>query len=293
MAPANEVKTQKKGPIMSKIKRTPTTITEDILMKGAIVQGPTRKEKNRKNRKAHAARQGRASNRGAGTRGGDDTTRRATSACTSKGPNSKQPGDAIVLRPAPEDTMASYIARRRRHMTILVCEHKQTFCTVRSLMHDEGQTTFFGQRIDGVVYGQQGAFAHAGVLPAFESHACRRRRGLARLFRSLRFARKPKVRYLYWGDVDSESIQQIMTLYRANPGTPISPFMPAYRCMIDRATGRKLRKTDGAPAGPFCLRIAKHLDPRRRLAYENVLTNGLSIPQQLVDKQVLRAHKAG
>ena len=196
--------------------------------------------------------------------------------------------NAVMLRPSPEDTMASYIARRRRHMTILVCQHKRTFCEVRSLMHDEGQRTFFGQRIDGVVYGQNGAFAHAGVLPAFERHACTRGRTLL-----MRLLRRPKVRYLYWGDVDSSSVDQIMKVYRANPGTLIRPFMPAYRCMLDRALGRKLRQSDGQPASPFSVRLAKRLDPRRRNTFESVLASDLSIPQHLVDKQILRARKAG
>ena len=247
---------------MSKTKRTPAIVSETAILQGAIAARPAAKRQPAKPQPA-------------------------------KSQPAKRQVEAVILRPTPEDTMACYIARRRRKMTILVCEHKQTFCAVRSLMHDEGQRTFFGQRIDGVVYGQQGAFLHAGVLPAFESHACRRRRGLARFTHSLRFARKPKVRYLYWGDVDSASIDQIMALYRANPGTLISPFMPAYRCMIDRAAGRKLKKSNGAEASPFCLRIAKHLDPRRRMAYEAVLAGGLRIPQQLVDKQVLRARKAG
>ena len=257
---------------MNKTTRTPVIVNEAVILSRAAhshdqaVRKPAAKHHSQAARKLAAKYQGQG-------------------ACK---PAAKQHGQAVMLRPAPEDTMASYIARRRRRMTILVCEHKQTFCAVRSLMHDEGQRTFFGIRIDGVVYGQQGAFTHAGVLPAFERHACMHsRRGLARL------ARKPKVRYLYWGDVDSLSVDQIMKMYRANPGSLISPFMPAYRCMLDRALGRKLKKTNNEPASAFSIRIAKHLDPRRRSTYENVLANGLCIPQLVIDKQILRARKAG
>ena len=192
--------------------------------------------------------------------------------------------EAVFLRPSPEDTMATYIARRRRHMTILVCQHKQTFCIVRGLMHNEGQRTFFGQRIDGVVYVQQEAFAHPGVLSAFEAHSCTRR-GLGRLLG------KSKVSYLYWGDVDNDSVQQIMNLYRANPGRNIRPFIPAYRCMLDRARNRKLKPAIASATGTFRIRLAKRLDDCQRATYERVMSQNLTIPQQLVDKQVLRANK--
>ncbi|MBQ9067531.1 MAG: hypothetical protein IJ131_00495 [Eggerthellaceae bacterium] len=190
-----------------------------------------------------------------------------------------------VANPANPVRILSHVARLRSHMNILLCESLTTFAHVRRLMKNNGQRRFFGTRIDAVAFGANAAFAQPWGLMELE-----RSLGDADgvCYTALGGAYRPRVTYLYWGDICRSSVMEILDVYRANSGRTIRPFAPAYRYMLDLAFGRNLPATPEAPANSFLLRLERYFTPMQRSTYRMVLANQQRIPQGIVTERRLR-----
>lgn len=182
---------------------------------------------------------------------------------------------------------SSYVVAKRRKMSILVCEDASTFARVRTLMHEEHQHRFFGQRFDGVVYMRRDQLAEPGALREVERYLCTKRKlGLQRKARR-------SITFLVWGDVSRPGIDRLLRLYQHADGLDVHAFLPAYRCMLDRAYGRTLPHETPHPANSFGLRLAAKLGECQKQTLRTVVEEQLVIPQSLVSTRILRKRARG
>ena len=178
-----------------------------------------------------------------------------------------------------------YAPRKKRRMTVLICETLSTFASVRNLMKVHGQRQFFGVRIDAVAYGANDVLSTSGSLLEIE-RSLGDKDGVC--YTSLGGAFRPKTTYLYWGSISRPAVMALLSLYRANPGWPVKPFVPAYRYMLDTAYGRRLPAAPVTPESSFFLRLEPHFTPMQQSTYRQVLADQLRIPQGIVTERVLR-----
>lgn len=181
--------------------------------------------------------------------------------------------------------MLCYAPRIKHRMTILICESLAAFANVRKLMKDRNQRKFFGVRIDGVAYGNTEILLSPGSLLELE-RSMGDQDGLCHT--PLGGAFRPQVNYLYWGSISRPAVMALLKLYRANPGWPIKPFVPAYRYMLNTAYGRRLPAAPASPESSFFLRLEPHFTPMQQSTYRQVLADQLRIPQGIVTERILR-----
>lgn len=196
------------------------------------------------------------------------------------------PQTPIVPLPVSNKILC-YAPRVKHRMTVLLCESLSAYANVRKLMKDCGQRRFFGVHVDGVAYGNNGAFSQPGSLLELE-RSLGNADGIC--YTSLGGAFRPQVRYLYWGSISRPDVMALLSLYRANPGWNVKPFVPAYRYMLDTAYGRRLPAAPVTDQSSFFLRLEPHFTPMQRSTYREVLADQLRIPQDIVTERVLRKY---
>jgi predicted transcriptional regulator len=124
----------------------------------------------------------------------------------------------------PEYCFHDYIPVRKNPMTLLICENKDIWFNIRRCMFEEGFKSLFGISIDGVVYGNGNKVSQKqGALAEY-----------------VRFMGNPKVRFLYWGDIDREGFDIYRRTKEVNPNLEIFLFVSGYEKMIERARNIEL-----------------------------------------------------
>ena len=119
----------------------------------------------------------------------------------------------------PEYCFHDYIPERKDQMTLLICENKDIWFNIRRCMFEDHYKSLFGVAIDGVVYGNGNKVSQKqGALAEY-----------------VRFMGNPKVRFLYWGDIDREGFDIYRRTREVNSSLDICLFVPGYRKMIERA----------------------------------------------------------
>ncbi len=130
--------------------------------------------------------------------------------------------DLIGHRLTPKADMLYHVPRRRKNMKILVTENLDPWLDVRDLMYEDGRSLILGERVHGVVLG--------GGNPVIENN---------RLAGMLETLGAETVEVLYWGDIDRAGLNLLQRLTAMLEGRyKVTPFMPAYRLMLDRAMER-------------------------------------------------------
>lgn len=130
--------------------------------------------------------------------------------------------DLIHHRPMPKADMLYHVPRRRKSMKILVTENLDPWLDVRDLMYEDGRSLILGERIHGVVLG--------GGNPVVENN---------RLSGLLEALGADTIEVLYWGDIDRAGVSLLQRLQVLLDGKyKVTPFMPAYRLMLERAMER-------------------------------------------------------
>lgn len=119
----------------------------------------------------------------------------------------------------PEYCFHDYIPIRKSQMTLLICENKDIWFNIRRCMFEDKFKSLFGIAIDGVVYGNGNKVSQKqGALVEY-----------------VKFMGNPKVKFLYWGDIDKEGFDIFRRTKEANSDLDISLFLPGYKKMIERA----------------------------------------------------------
>lgn len=130
--------------------------------------------------------------------------------------------DLIGHRLAPKADMLYHVPRRRKSMKILVTENLDPWLDVRDLMYEDGRSLILGERVHGVVLG--------GGNPVIENN---------RLSGLLETLGAETIEVLYWGDIDRAGLNLLQRLQAMLEGRyKVTPFMPAYRLMLERAMER-------------------------------------------------------
>ncbi len=130
--------------------------------------------------------------------------------------------DLIHHRPMPKADMLYHVPRRRKSMRILVTENLDPWLDVRDLMYEDGRSLILGERVHGVVLG--------GGNPVVENN---------RISGLLEALGADTIEVLYWGDIDRAGLSLLQRLQVLLDGQyKVTPFMPAYRLMLERAMER-------------------------------------------------------
>lgn len=130
--------------------------------------------------------------------------------------------DLIGHRLVPKADMLYHVPRRRKSMKILVTENLDPWLDVRDLMYEDGRSLILGERVHGVVLG--------GGNPVIENN---------RLSGLLETLGAETIEVLYWGDIDRAGLNLLQRLQAMLEGRyKVTPFMPAYRLMLERAMER-------------------------------------------------------
>lgn len=185
--------------------------------------------------------------------------------------------DLIGHRLVPKADMLYHVPRRRKSMKILVTENLDPWLDVRDLMYEDGRSLILGERVHGVVLG--------GGNPVIENN---------RLSGLLETLGAETIEVLYWGDIDRAGLNLLQRLQAMLEGRyKVTPFMPAYRLMLERAMGRypdpdqnERTTQDNVEVQDFSSML-EGLSDEQAAYFSSIIQKCGLIPQEILTKQDL------
>ena len=185
--------------------------------------------------------------------------------------------DLIGHRLVPKADMLYHVPRRRKSMKILVTENLDPWLDVRDLMYEDGRSLILGERVHGVVLG--------GGNPVIENN---------RLSGLLETLGAETIEVLYWGDIDRAGLNLLQRLQAMLEGRyKVTPFMPAYRLMLERAMERypdpdqNERTTQESVEVQDFSSMLKGLSDEQAAYFSSIIQKCGLIPQEILTKQDL------
>ena len=185
--------------------------------------------------------------------------------------------DLIGHRLVPKADMLYHVPRRRKSMKILVTENLDPWLDVRDLMYEDGRSLILGERVHGVVLG--------GGNPVIENN---------RLSGLLETLGAETIEVLYWGDIDRAGLNLLQRLQTMLEGRyKVTPFMPAYRLMLERAMERypdpdqnERTTQDNVEVQDFSSML-EGLSGEQAAYFSSIIQKCGLIPQEILTKQDL------
>ena len=185
--------------------------------------------------------------------------------------------DLIGHRLVPKADMLYHVPRRRKSMKILVTENLDPWLDVRDLMYEDGRSLILGERVHGVVLG--------GGNPVIENN---------RLSGLLETLGAESIEVLYWGDIDRAGLNLLQRLQAMLEGRyKVTPFMPAYRLMLERAMERypdpdqnERTTQDNVEVQDFSSML-EGLSGEQAAYFSSIIQKCGLIPQEILTKQDL------
>lgn len=185
--------------------------------------------------------------------------------------------DLIGHRLVPKADMLYHVPRRRKSMKILVTENLDPWLDVRDLMYEDGRSLILGERVHGVVLG--------GGNPVIEN---------SRLSGLLETLGAETIEVLYWGDIDRAGLNLLQRLQAMLEGRyKVTPFMPAYRLMLERAMERypdpdqnERTTQDNVEVQDFSSML-EGLSDEQAAYFSSIIQKCGLIPQEILTKQDL------
>lgn len=185
--------------------------------------------------------------------------------------------DLIGHRLVPKADMLYHVPRRRKSMKILVTENLDPWLDVRDLMYEDGRSLILGERVHGVVLG--------GGNPVIENN---------RLSGLLETLGAETIEVLYWGDIDRAGLNLLQRLQAMLEGRyKVTPFMPAYRLMLERAMERypdpdqnERTTQDNVEVQDFSSML-EDLSDEQAAYFSSIIQKCGLIPQEILTKQDL------
>lgn len=185
--------------------------------------------------------------------------------------------DLIGHRLVPKADMLYHVPRRRKSMKILVTENLDPWLDVRDLMYEDGHSLILGERVHGVVLG--------GGNPVIENN---------RLSGLLETLGAETIEVLYWGDIDRAGLNLLQRLQAMLEGRyKVTPFMPAYRLMLERAMERypdpdqnERTTQDNVEVQDFSSML-EGLSDEQAAYFSSIIQKCGLIPQEILTKQDL------
>lgn len=185
--------------------------------------------------------------------------------------------DLIGHRLVPKADMLYHVPRRRKSMKILVTENLDPWLDVRDLMYEDGRSLILGERVHGVVLG--------GGNPVIENN---------RLSGLLETLGAETIEVLYWGDIDRAGLNLLQRLQAMLEGRyKVTPFMPAYRLMLERAMERypdpdqNERTTQESVEVQDFSPMLEGLSDEQAAYFSSIIQKCGLIPQEILTKQDL------
>lgn len=185
--------------------------------------------------------------------------------------------DLIGHRLVPKADMLYHVPRRRKSMKILVTENLDPWLDVRDLMYEDGRSLILGERVHGVVLG--------GGNPVIENN---------RLSGLLETLGAETIEVLYWGDIDRAGLNLLQRLQAMLEGRyKVTPFMPAYRLMLERAMERypdpdqNERTTQENVEVQDFTDMLEGLSDEQAAYFSSIIDRAGLIPQEILTKQDL------
>lgn len=185
--------------------------------------------------------------------------------------------DLIGHRLVPKADMLYHVPRRRKSMKILVTENLDPWLDVRDLMYEDGRSLILGERVHGVVLG--------GGNPVIENN---------RLSGLLETLGAETIEVLYWGDIDRAGLNLLQRLQAMLEGRyRVTPFMPAYRLMLERAMERypdpdqNERTTQDSVEVQDFSSMLEGLSDEQAAYFSSIIQKCGLIPQEILTKQDL------
>ena len=185
--------------------------------------------------------------------------------------------DLIGHRLVPKADMLYHVPRRRKSMKILVTENLDPWLDVRDLMYEDGRSLILGERVHGVVLG--------GGNPVIENN---------RLSGLLETLGAETIEVLYWGDIDRAGLNLLQRLQAMLEGRyKVTPFMPAYRLMLERAMERypdpdqNERTTQENVEVQDFSSMLEGLSDEQVAYFSSIIDRAGLIPQEILTKQDL------
>lgn len=185
--------------------------------------------------------------------------------------------DLIGHRLVPKADMLYHVPRRRKSMKILVTENLDPWLDVRDLMYEDGRSLILGERVHGVVLG--------GGNPVIENN---------RLSGLLETLGAETIEVLYWGDIDRAGLNLLQRLQAMLEGRyKVTPFMPAYRLMLERAMERypdpdqNERTTQENVEVQDFSSMLEDLSDEQAAYFSSIIQKCGLIPQEILTKQDL------
>lgn len=185
--------------------------------------------------------------------------------------------DLIGHRLVPKADMLYHVPRRRKSMKILVTENLDPWLDVRDLMYEDGRSLILGERVHGVVLG--------GGNPVIENN---------RLSGLLETLGAETIEVLYWGDIDRAGLNLLQRLQAMLEGRyKVTPFMPAYRLMLERAMERypdpdqNERTTQDSVEVQDFSSMLEGLSDEQAAYFSSIIQKCGLIPQEILTKQDL------
>ena len=161
-------------------------------------------------------------------------------------------------------------------MNILIVENKDTWFTLRKLLTASPERcTMFGEKIDGLLYGEGKKITAPGALKTYECDVIAR-----------------PCRFLYFGDLDFTGIAIFLAVRKVNPGVGIHLFKELYEEMLTKARQRPgymqgyTRKKQAVKTE--ISEFLHNFQETSRTEIMNMLAEHRYIPQEILNYQVLK-----
>lgn len=186
------------------------------------------------------------------------------------------PEDFLFCQAMPDPVQRLFLADPGSLVdTVLITENKDAFCSIRSCM-EKGQRVFFGQTLDGVLYGN-GRSLYSAVGGLVDTP----------------FFRLTKTRLLYWGDLDWAGIDIFRGFQEKYPMLHIELCKTACLQMLEQAQkqgGWSPCRDDQSKYAPSARNAQSFwncfsLDEQQQML--EALEKGERIPQEIVTEEML------
>lgn len=176
-----------------------------------------------------------------------------------------------------DGSFLDYVPKRVDDAQLAVSENKTTWHSMRRLMFENDQKAFFGERIDGVLFGSGNKATHEGALDDYAAHL-----GVV----------DPV--FFYWGDIDRMGVAMLNATVAQN-SSAIRPFGAAYDAMAARTVAlglgvADLPRTDDERDISYDLELlASCVAPDTARLAQRVLEENRRIPQEIVTLSCMKA----
>ena len=163
-----------------------------------------------------------------------------------------------------------YVPRRVSSARIVISENKATWHSMRRLMFEDSQRSFFGVSVDGVAFGSGNKACRKGALADYAA-----------------FLGVESPVFLYWGDVDRMGIS-ILGSVLSQGRIDVAPFVRAYDVMAARMSRLGLRiddlprSDDHRESLHVDVPLERYFDKATASLFELVLAENRRIPQEIV-----------